>query len=101
MDCTMLIGVWHRCWPSPHTFQAVRSEPAISRKHVRRPCFANAAIIARPSVRPNKFPVYCRLPCKMRFDCRRSEDDTSELQYLMRLSYVVLCLEKKQCHITS
>src|SRR3546814_5627395 len=31
---------------------------------------------------------------------RRSEEHTSELQSLMRISYAVLCLKKKQVHIT-
>src|SRR3546814_1468158 len=30
------------------------------------------------------------------FDCSRSEEHTSELQSLMRISYAVFCLKKKQ-----
>src|SRR3546814_7461046 len=32
---------------------------------------------------------------------RRSEEHTSELQSLMRISYAVFCLKKKKYHITS
>src|SRR3546814_4829480 len=32
------------------------------------------------------------------FDAARSEEHTSELQSLMRISYVVLCLKKKTTH---
>src|SRR3546814_4476164 len=39
-------------------------------------------------------------PCRTRRDdragCRRSEEHTSELQSLMRISYAVFCLKKKQ-----
>src|SRR3546814_4923602 len=31
----------------------------------------------------------------------RSEEHTSELQSLMRISYAVFCLKKKTCHITN
>src|SRR3546814_8150615 len=31
----------------------------------------------------------------------RSEEHTSELQSLMRISYAVFCLKKKQCHIST
>src|SRR3546814_1834989 len=34
--------------------------------------------------------------CKGRFDVARSEEHTSELQSLMRISYAVFCLKKKK-----
>src|SRR3546814_1836018 len=41
---------------------------------------------------------------ELRGCCSRSEEHTSELQSLMRISYAVFCLKKKknyiQCHIT-
>src|SRR3546814_3544648 len=36
-----------------------------------------------------------------RFRCKRSEEHTSELQSLMRISYAVFCLKKKIKHIES
>src|SRR3546814_9785531 len=33
-------------------------------------------------------------------DVRRSEEHTSELQSLMRISYAVFCLKKKKNHVT-
>src|SRR3546814_2822022 len=41
----------------------------------------------------------CRLNCDnrhRRVRCRRSEEHTSELQSLMRISYAVFCLKKKK-----
>src|SRR3546814_7268921 len=39
----------------------------------------------------------CRTPCRVVARCclRRSEEHTSELQSLMRISYAVFCLKKK------
>src|SRR3546814_3085889 len=34
------------------------------------------------------------------WDLHRSEEHTSELQSLMRISYAVFCLKKKKIHIT-
>src|SRR3546814_943159 len=34
-------------------------------------------------------------------DSPRSEEHTSELQSLMRISYAVFCLKKKKCHETT
>src|SRR3546814_3321845 len=39
----------------------------------------------------------CRSPWD---DSRRSEEHTSELQSLLRISYAVLCLKKKTTHTT-
>src|SRR3546814_2820201 len=36
--------------------------------------------------------------CKIGFLSRRSEEHTSELQSLMRISYAVFCLKKKNTH---
>src|SRR3546814_3344275 len=41
------------------------------------------------------------IPCVRSFNFqRRSEEHTSELQSLMRISYAVLCLKKQKHHIT-
>src|SRR3546814_10510716 len=44
----------------------------------------------------NHYPGHCRAHRQ----CPRSEEHTSELQSLMRISYAVFCLKKKQ-YITS
>src|SRR3546814_4674360 len=36
------------------------------------------------------------LPTQTGYDCDRSEEHTSELQSLMRISYAVFCLKKKK-----
>src|SRR3546814_9161260 len=45
-------------------------------------------------VQGGKFPG--RLRRNVRAICRRSEEHTSELQSLMRISYAVFCLKKKK-----
>src|SRR3546814_4236640 len=55
---------------------------------------------ARLAVRPRPAQVAER--CTAQFDAvepRRSEEHTSELQSLMRISYAVFCLKKKTQHI--
>src|SRR3546814_3296308 len=41
-----------------------------------------------------------RCQCHTATSTRRSEEHTSELQSLMRISYAVFCLKKKKTHIT-
>src|SRR3546814_3919100 len=38
------------------------------------------------------------VPAHRRLTCRRSEEHTSELQSLMRISYAVFCLKKNKLH---
>src|SRR3546814_1076311 len=38
----------------------------------------------------------CHWPCRILEFCGRSEEHTSELQSLMRISYAVFCLKKKK-----
>src|SRR3546814_4908914 len=40
-------------------------------------------------------PTLSSLPASKEYDLRRSEEHTSELQSLMRISYAVFCLKKK------
>src|SRR3546814_4518925 len=42
--------------------------------------------------------VFCRCAHWWRRSCHRSEEHTSELQSLMRISYAVFCLKKKTQH---
>src|SRR3546814_10621336 len=54
-----------------------------------------------PKVRPSSPKIVscfsnCGVACPFR---RRSEEHTSELQSLMRISYAVFCLKKKKQHI--
>src|SRR3546814_1810329 len=42
----------------------------------------------------------CAPPISVHILCLRSEEHTSELQSLMRISYAVFCLKKKKIHIT-
>src|SRR3546814_6996836 len=54
------------------------------------PCEKN--ILVRVTAGPSR--IGCRE--MLRPECRRSEEHTSELQSLMRISYAVFCLKKKQ-----
>src|SRR3546814_3524305 len=42
-----------------------------------------------------RFPDFCPVPAICRHGNHRSEEHTSELQSLMRTSYAVFCLKKK------
>src|SRR3546814_5655398 len=44
-------------------------------------------------------PINVRAPCALRFTSYRSEEHTSELQSLMRISYAVFCLKKNNIQI--
>src|SRR3546814_11885619 len=52
----------------------------------------------------SRHPSALRTPCRARAERRpsfwRSEEHTSELQSLMRISYAVFCLKKKNIHHT-
>src|SRR3546814_6606828 len=54
------------------------------------PTVVGVGIIERPAFQP-------QVP-RLRLSDRRSEEHTSELQSLMRISYAVLCLKKKKQH---
>src|SRR3546814_8736112 len=65
-----------------------------------------------PHARSSKLSMCARLPvagsCPSRAtiserisDTNRSEEHTSELQSLMRISYAVFCLKKKKTHSTN
>src|SRR3546814_9674348 len=53
-------------------------------------------------IMPNNWGSDTRTFAKMmrRFDAERSEEHTSELQSLMRISYAVFCLKKKKTNTT-
>src|SRR3546814_5342433 len=44
------------------------------------------------------FPTSMFVVCSVATECRRSEEHTSELQSLMRISYAVFCLKKKNTY---
>src|SRR3546814_1399136 len=49
-----------------------------------------------PTYMPRKFKIGFALPPSNDIDVYRSEEHTSELQSLMRISYAVFCLNKKK-----
>src|SRR3546814_7023582 len=87
----------------PHLLVAARRPAAISLRNrsstARARCFVvgrRCRIIARSTrgkLDDRCADYWCRA---CRFDGRRSEEHTSELQSLMRISYAVFCLKKKK-----
>src|SRR3546814_1780166 len=57
-----------------------------------------ADLIRANAAHPGRAPVTRRMPAKVRIAKLRSEEHTSELQSLMRISYAVFCLKKKNKH---
>src|SRR3546814_4639716 len=51
--------------------------------------------------RRRRRPAGGRPPLRHARECDRSEEHTSELQSLMRISYAVFCLKKKQLNISN
>src|SRR3546814_8079935 len=69
---------------------------AVSRLAVRSDAAADAGHYRHPLLRAVSCPVSgCRQPRRRAAHLRRSEEHTSELQSLMRISYAVFCLKKK------
>src|SRR3546814_5593691 len=70
----------------------------IAPSHMRRTCGTMAKAFAWPVCPPA--PAVSRIspstPQPIALDAWRSEEHTSELQSLMRISYAVFCLKKKQ-----
>src|SRR3546814_7303185 len=55
--------------------------------------------LARPRQRVRIHVDKHRVPAKVRHEMGRSEEHTSELQSLMRISYAVFCLKKKKTQV--
>src|SRR3546814_7961098 len=86
----------HRATPTRHGCQYIPRRPLpISPVFPPCPilaCLATAHITRLPRKGNRLFMLYAAKRCVMRF---RSEEHTSELQSLMRISYAVFCLKKK------
>src|SRR3546814_6326427 len=85
-------------------FQAKRGTIiAVPRPHARRSCLrlSRAAHALAQTIKKRHADFGHRtcgeklVACSCRAQCRRSEEHTSELQSLMRISYAVFCLKKK------
>src|SRR3546814_2021572 len=62
---------------------ALRERLAHTREHVDRPRI----------LRDRSHLIHCRIHCWFQVSMNRSEEHTSELQSLMRISYAVFCLK--------
>src|SRR3546814_5571432 len=88
-------GRWIRRGRSDHRRRRRIADPAPRRR--RRPRLAQHLPARRPPPRlgAGAIPQEPRRPPGLR-RARRSEEHTSELQSLMRISYAVFCLKKKK-----
>src|SRR3546814_8521342 len=68
---------------------------AVADPERREPADTCARRIARGAALPSREAEGLSDPCRQRLCARRSEEHTSELQSLMRISYAVFCLKKK------
>src|SRR3546814_4739708 len=66
-----------------------------SRAPLRRPTPCRGSSYTHAPDRGTSRPAPLRCPRATSRPCRRSEEHTSELQSLMRISYAVFCLKKK------
>src|SRR3546814_5439727 len=96
-------------FPYPTLFRSCHSRPFAVPLAFRKPQRGQSRLILRQPVRVNNYGVgkedegYLGRLIKRVIDIR-SEEHTSELQSLMRISYAVFCLKKKkanQTHISS
>src|SRR3546814_4274729 len=58
--------------------------------------FENLASVLERAEQRRHALIICRALCRQRERSGRSEEHTSELQSLMRISYAVFCLKKKK-----
>src|SRR3546814_9288126 len=73
--------------------------PSAQRSPRRNPCDADRGKLVRAERRKDKSSCACGTNAGARpRACMRSEEHTSELQSLMRISYAVFCLKKKKKH---
>src|SRR3546814_2662524 len=68
----------------------------LSRKWVWRWAEDNTPAASRSDLPRWRLPARAMRPPAPRLSCIRSEEHTSELQSLMRISYAVFCLKKKK-----
>src|SRR3546814_5518673 len=92
-------------FPDPPLFRSMGSpSPQIGCRPVYEPCWIQRFLAASPTCHPGQASVSEREPGPMavtrsgRGPILRSEEHTSELQSLMRISYAVFCLKKNNNH---
>src|SRR3546814_4812102 len=83
------LSIGRRDWRASHRRQReAERQGEDGRRRAEPQTLRNAA----PDMRPDGFGC----PWKSEYVHRRSEEHTSELQSLMRISYAVFCLKKKK-----
>src|SRR3546814_4000949 len=100
---TPFLAFWDKCLLAP-LLEIHRSARYCSKASARAPNSLRSVIPEarkhrRTTLLSNIFRVRVTIPPLWRLRCavwQRSEEHTSELQSLMRISYAVFCLKKKQ-----
>src|SRR3546814_5254427 len=87
--------------PSCTTRFSIGIAPKWARKSWAFQCVVARLPFSNPAAPSTSDPVqtevmYCAFDARSRMKSSRSEEHTSELQSLMRISYAVFCLKKKQ-----
>src|SRR3546814_1216657 len=96
LSSSLVIGVLLRrlsIWARAILFVPSRMTPRIVRLHKPIINIQSGATTVKPNANAG-LPI-CLKMLKRPKCCRRSEEHTSELQSLMRISYAVFCLKKK------
>src|SRR3546814_5809173 len=85
-------------WPSIHCRRPARSPSGLETGRVGLPPAKEKARLPPSSIRrtDGKYAALLRIASSRPGGTRRSEEHTSELQSLMRISYAVFCLKKKK-----
>src|SRR3546814_7100094 len=81
-------------FPYTTLFRSVRPQNRLTSENLRRSSTNPCPTIRIARTHPEMYPVHRRHPREIR-RVSRSEEHTSELQSLMRISYAVFCLKKK------
>src|SRR3546814_1423583 len=76
--------------------------PTVPRDDIKHPLQGSEDRLGAPETTATEYRLLCHAEAPVMYDCRararlpRSEEHTSELQSLMRISYAVFCLKKKK-----
>src|SRR3546814_2794273 len=97
------IGLFHACLHTEHARKSVR-RMAVQNDHNARSCLSNDLHGTRQELTARSFLTQqvsegrelMHAHQSWRVEADRSEEHTSELQSLMRISYAVFCLNKKK-----
>src|SRR3546814_1017062 len=83
-------------FPYTTLFRSVAQSAAIARRSARIGSFASSLLLPPQRISNRFYRQYFYWVFTLDLTAARSEEHTSELQSLMRISYAVFCLKKKK-----